>query len=309
MVLGQTSYRVLTRGNLDGIVSASLLRELGMCREVKLVHPKDMQDAKVMITDRDISTDLPFAQGIHTAFAHYVSELIRVGKDHPNFINDPYAPSTARVVYNHYGGRTQFPKISDDLMMAVDRVSSAQFSIDDVLQPSGWTLLNFILDPRTGLGRCGDYSNSNQEMILGLVDPIRQQPVEAILEQSDVRERVDRYFTEQGMFEGQLSACSEVEDNVAVVDLRNEDPIYAGNRFMVYALNPLANVSIHVLPGRLDNTVFAVGRSVMDRSLSINIGKLMLEFGGGGRGGAGTCQVPNDQADTVLRRLITQLQF
>jgi len=309
-LLGQTSYRVLTRGDFDGIVSASLLRELGMCREIKLVHPKDMQDGKVMITDRDISTNLPYVEGIHMAFGHYVSELIRVGKDRSNHVNDPYAPSTARVLYNHYGGKAAFPKIADDLMMAVDRADSAQFSIDEVLQPSGWALLNFLLDARTGLGRFNEFSNSNQEMLLSLVDPIRQQSVEELLEHPDIKERADFYLAHQSFFEQQLMDCSEVEDNVAILDLRNEDPIFVGNRFMVYALNPLANVSIHVLWGpEKRNTVFAVGRSIFDRSLSINIGKLMLEYGGGGRGGAGTCQIPNDQAETVLRQLITRLQF
>ena len=309
-MLGQTSYRVLTRGDLDGIVSASLLRALGMCREVKLVHPKDMQDGRVMITDRDISTNLPFVEGINMAFGHFVSEMLRVGKDRRNFINDPYAPSTSRVIYNHYGGKAQFPKVSDDLMVAVDQASSAQFSIDEILQPRGWALLDFILDPRTGLGRFNEFSNSNQEMILGLVDTVREKSVEALLAQPDVRERVDFYMSQQLFFEEQVSRCLDLRDNVAVLDLRNESPIYVGNRFMVYMLNPLANVSIHVMWGpHKKNTVFAVGRSIFDRSLSVNIGKLMLEYGGGGRGGAGTCQVANDQADAVLSELVMRLQF
>jgi nanoRNase/pAp phosphatase (c-di-AMP/oligoRNAs hydrolase) len=309
-LLGQTSYRILTRGDFDGLVSASLLRELGMCREIKLVHPKDMQDGKVMITDRDIATNLPYVEGVHMAFGHYVSEMLRVGKNRPNHVNDPYAPSTARVVYNHYGGKIAFPKISDDLMMAVDRADSAQFSIDEVLQPSEWSLLHFLLDSRTGLGRFSEFSNTNQEMLLSLVDAIRQQPIDELLSHPDIQERVDFYFSQQSLFEQQLMACTEVEDNVAILDLRNEDPIYAGNRFMIYALNPLANVSIHVLWGpQKRNTVIAVGRSIFDRSLSVNIGKLMLEFGGGGRGGAGTCQVPNEQAEVVLRQIITRLQF
>jgi len=309
-LLGQTSYRVLTRGDFDGIVSASLLRELGMCREIKLVHPKDMQDGKVMITDRDIATNLPFVEGIHMAFGHYVSETLRVGKDRPNHINDPYSPSAARVVYNHFGGKAAFPKISDELMMAVDRADSAQFTIDEVLQPSGWALFNFLLDARTGLGRFPEFSNTNQEMLLSLMDAVRQQSVEELLEHQDVKERAELLFAHQTFFEQQIIDCTETEGNVAVLDLREEDPIYAGNRFMIYALNPLANVSIHVIWGQKKrNTVFAVGRSIFDRSLSVNIGKLMLEFGGGGRGGAGTCQVANEDAESVLRQLITRLQF
>ena len=309
-MLGQSEYRVLTRGDFDGVVSAGLLRELGMCREIKLVHPKDMQDGKVMISDRDIATNLPYVEGLHLAFGHTVSEVIRVGKDRPNHINDPYSPSAARVVYNYFGGKAQFPRVSDDLMMAVDRADSAQFSIDEVLEPSGWALLHFILYARTGLGRFNEFRISNQDMILKLVKMLPRQPVEDILKDPDIKERAAFYFSQRNAFEDQLARCSVVEDNVVVLDLRNEDPIHVGNRFMIYVINPLANVSIHVLwgPGR-KNTVFAVGRSIFDRSLSVNIGKLMLEYGGGGRGAAGTCQIPNDQAERILRQLITRLQF
>jgi nanoRNase/pAp phosphatase (c-di-AMP/oligoRNAs hydrolase) len=93
--------------------------------------------------------------------------------------------------------------------------------------------------------------------------------------------------------------------DVVVVDLRDEETIYAGNRFLVYALFPEARVSIHVMWGRQKlNTVLAVGKSILDRSSPVDIGSVMLRYGGGGHVAAGTCQVPHEDAERVLTEII-----
>jgi nanoRNase/pAp phosphatase (c-di-AMP/oligoRNAs hydrolase) len=125
------------------------------------------------------------------------------------------------------------------------------------------------------------------------------------MELPNVKERVELYFTQQEIFKRQIQHCAEVHDKLVVVNLQNEETIYAGNRFMVYALYPECNISIHLMWGRQkQNTVFAAGKSVINRTCPINIGELMLRYEGGGHANAGTCQIANDQAEEVKQELI-----
>lgn len=301
-------YRLVTRSDFDGLVCAVLLKELGILDEIKFVHPKDMQDGKIAITDRDITTNLPYVDGAHLVFDHHLSETIRVGEK-PNYVIDPSAPSAARVVYNYYGGKDRFPTISDEMMAAVDQADSARYDRDDILTPTGWTLLNFIMDARTGLGRFREFRVSNYQLMMDLIDYCRTHSIDQILELPDVQERVDLYTQHAEQFVDQLRRCSTVHGNVVVLDLRNEETIYAGNRFMIYALHPDTNVSIHVLWGlKQQNTVLACGKSIINRSSKTDIGPLMLEYGGGGHQAAGTCQVANDEAAAVLDAIIARMR-
>lgn len=303
-----TKYRLVTRSDFDGLVCAVLLKELGILDEIKFVHPKDMQDGKVEITDRDITTNLPYVPGAHLVFDHHLSETIRVGGQ-TNHVIDAAAPSAARVVYNYYGGKERFPTISDEMMTAVDQADSAQYSAGDILAPKGWALLNFIMDARTGLGRFRDFRISNYQLMMELIDHCRTLTIKEILALPDVKERVDLYFEHEAKFSDQLARCSRVHGNVVVIDLRKEETIYAGNRFMIYAMYPEINVSIHVLWGlKQQNTVLACGKSIINRSSRTDIGPLMLEYGGGGHQAAGTCQVDNDKADAVLETLIARMR-
>ena len=96
---------------------------------------------------------------------------------------------------------------------------------------------------------------------------------------------------------------------MVVLDLRDEEVIHPTNRFMVYALHPHCTVSVHVIWGlRQQNTVFAVGRSIIDRSSTFDIGRLMLAYGGGGHEAAGTCQIDNDRAETVLAEIVGTIE-
>lgn len=302
-------FRLVTRSDFDGLVCAVLFKELGLIDDILFVHPKDMQDGKIDISANDITTNLPYVEGCHLSFDHHASELKRRGDKAPdNHIIDDKAPSAARVVYDYYGGKEKFPSISDDMMAAVDKADSAQFSRDEILNPSGWVLLNFLMDSRTGLGRFREFRISNYQLMMQLIDYCRDHNIDEILELPDVKERVELFFDHKDKFEDQLRRCTTVHNNLVVLDLRDEDPIYAGNRFMIYALFPETNISIHVLWGlKQQNTVFAIGGSIINRSHQTHIGELCLEHGGGGHRNAGTCQVDNDQASDVLAQLVQRI--
>lgn len=301
-------YRLVTRSDFDGLVCAVLLRELGLIGDITFVHPKDMQDGRVSITDRDITTNLPYVDGVYLAFDHHYSETIRVPEGRTNHILDPDAPSTARVVYNYYGGQERFPEISSEMMEAVDKSDSAQFTEQDIVNPEEWVLLNYIMDPRTGLGRFKHFRISNYDLMMELIDYCKLHRIEDILNLPDVYERVKLYFDHERQFKEQIQRCATVHRNLVVLDLRKEDTLYAGNRFMIYALFPHCNISIHAMWGReQQNTVFAIGKSVLNRTSKTNIGELVLQYEGGGHANAGTCQIPNDQADDVLERIIKRI--
>lgn len=306
--MSDTKYRLVTRSDFDGLVCAVLLKELDIIDDIKFVHPKDMQDGTILISDSDITTNLPYVEGVHLAFDHHLSETIRVGSNPDNHIIDPDAPSAARVVYDYYGGAERFASIADDMMVAVDKGDSAQFSEQEILKPEGWDLLNMLMDSRTGLGRFREFRVSNYQLMMQLIDYCRNHTVDEIVALPDVKERVDLYFDHDEKFRDQIKRCSTVHGNLVVLDLRDEETIYAGNRFMIYALYPDCNISIHVLWGLNKlNTVLATGKSIVNRTSNTNVGELMLKYGGGGHENAGTCQVENDDMERVLGELISKI--
>jgi nanoRNase/pAp phosphatase (c-di-AMP/oligoRNAs hydrolase) len=306
--MSTSKFRLVTRSDFDGLVCAVLLNELDMINDIKFVHPKDMQDGKIEITASDITTNLPYVASAHLAFDHHESETIRNTGERPNHIISATAPSAARVVYDYYGGKKAFPQISDDMMEAVDKADSAQYNREEVLNPKGWELLNYLMDSRTGLGRFREFRISNYQLMMDLIKYCRDHSIAQILELPDVVERVKLYEEHAEKARDQIQRCSTVHKNLVVLDLRNEETIYAVNRFMIYALYPQCNISIHAMWGvQKQNTVFATGKSILDRSCKSNVGELMLTYGGGGHQAAGTCQVENDRAATVLQELITKI--
>jgi nanoRNase/pAp phosphatase (c-di-AMP/oligoRNAs hydrolase) len=307
MTTDDKMFRLVTRSDFDGLVCAVLLKYMGMIDEITFVHPKDMQDGRIAIGPNDITTNLPYVDGVHLAFDHHLSETVRVGQ-RDNHIIHPDAPSAARVVYDHFSGKNRFPVSWDEMMAAVDQGDSAQYSLDDILNPTGWTLLNYIMDARTGLGRFRDFRVSNYQLMMDLIDYCADHSIDDILKLPDVRERTDLYFEHQDKFKEQIRRCATVHKNLVVLDLRNEETIFAGNRFMIYALFPEQNISIHVLWGvKQQNTVFAIGKSIVDRSSKTNVGMLCLDYAGGGHEAAGTCQIANDQAEVVLPKLVARI--
>ena len=302
-------YRLLTRSDFDGLVCAILLKELGILGEITFVHPKDVQDGKIEVTPDDILTNLPYVPGCHMCFDHHSSESIRDEGDAENHILRDDADSAARVLYNYYGGRRAFAAIDESLLRAVDKADSARFDLEDILDPRGWTLLSFLMDPRSGLGRFHDFRISNYQLMMQLIDDCRKMSIDEVLALPDVQERVELYMAHQDAFREQLHRCANVFGNVVVLDLRNEETIHPGNRFVIYALYPQCNISIHVLWGlKQQNTVFAMGKSIISRSSKADIGELALEYGGGGHAAAGTCQIDHDDAPGVQHELIERLQ-
>ncbi|KGY07549.1 MULTISPECIES: exopolyphosphatase [Vibrio] len=306
--MSEQKYRLVTRSDFDGLVCAVLLKQLNLIDDIKFVHPKDMQDGVVEITSRDIVTNLPYVADAHLVFDHHLSETIRNEGERENHIIDPNAPSAARVVWEHYGGEATFPSQWLDMMEAVDKGDSAQFTRDEVLDSDGWNLLNFLMDARTGLGRFRNFRISNYNLMMDLIEYCKNHTIDEILQLDDVKERIDLYREHEVLFKDQIQRCATVHGNLVLLDLTNEETIYAGNRFMIYALFPQCNISIHKMWGfQKQNTVFATGKSIFDRSSKTNVGELMLKYGGGGHKAAGTCQIDNDKAEQVQQELIATI--
>ena len=307
--MSEAKFRLVTRSDFDGLVCAVLLNELDLIDDITFVHPKDMQDGKIEITSRDITTNLPYVPGAHMVFDHHESETVRnSGRRGENHIIEGKAPSAARVVYNYYGGKAAFPRVTEEMMAAVDQADSAQYSQDDILDPKGWVLLNYMMDSRTGLGRFRDFRVSNYQLMMDLIQYCRDHTIEEILALPDVQERVALYREHAPKAREQIQRCAIRIDKLVVLDLRDEEVIWATNRFMIYALFPDCNISIHVVWGlHKQNTAFAVGKSILDRSSRVHVGNLMLEFGGGGHAAAGTCQLPNDKADLLMQTLVQRI--
>ena len=301
--------RLVTRSDFDGLVCAMILKELNLIDDIKFVHPKDVQDGKVELTSNDITTNLPFDKRVGLSFDHHESELIRLKDvDTSKLIIDGNAKSAARVVYNYYGGKEKIKGVSEEIMEAVDKGDSADFTVDEILNPKRWVLLNYIMDARTGLGRFREFRISNYDLMMELIDNCVKHSIDEILELPDVKERVDLYFEQANLFKEQLRRITKIHDKVAVIDLRNEDIIYAGNRFMVYAMYPEVEISVHVAWGfKKQNTAVMIGKSIVNKNSKFDIGALCLSYGGGGHVNAGTCQLDNDKVDNELPIIINKL--
>lgn len=302
--------RLVTRSDFDGLACAMMLRELGLVDEIKFVHPKDVQDGKIALSENDITTNLPYDPRVGIAFDHHESEMDRLKAQETGgkLIIDATKRSAARVVYEYYGGAKVFTKVNEELMAAVDKGDSADFTMDEILNPSGWVLLHYLMDPRTGLGRFRNFRISNYDLMMELISYCVDHSIDEILELPDVKERVDLYFEEADQFEKQLRRIAKVYDKVVVLDLRDEEIIHAGNRFMIYALYPETQISIHVAWGfKQQNTAVMIGKSIVNKGSNADIGELCLRYGGGGHRNAGTCQLENDQVDAELPKIIEAL--
>lgn len=302
-------YRLITRSDMDGLVCGILLKELGLIDDVSFAHPKDMQDGLIDVGPDTITTNLPYVKGVYMAFDHHASELKRLKIKPDNYFSDPDAPSAARVVYDYFGGEDAFPNVSQDMMNAVDKADSADFTKDEILHPSDWVLLSFIMDARTGLGRFRDFNISNYQLMMKLIDHCRNhETIDEILALPDVKERTDLYFEHHRKFQEQIQRCASVHNNLVVLDLRREETIWAGNRFVIYAMFPQCNISMHILWGKnKQNTVLALGKSILNRTCKLHVGNLCLEYGGGGHSAAGTCQVQNLKAESKISEVIDHI--
>ena len=301
--------RLITRSDFDGLACAVLLREVEQVDSVDFVHPKDVQDGKVAVGRNDILTNLPYVAGAGLWFDHHSSEIVRNEETATYRGRFEIAPSAARVVYNHYASDKL--KKFDTLLESVDKSDAAQLSTEDVANPSGWILLSYVMDPRTGLAYHHDYRISNRELMTKMIDLIAQHPddPDAVLADPDVKERIDRYRAQQPEFEQYTRAHSTVEGNVIITDLRGAGDPPSGNRFLVYTMYPDANIQVRIFDGRKGEfVVCAVGHSIFNRTSKTDVGNLMSRYGGGGHRGAGTCQLPLADAESKIREIIDKIK-
>ena len=300
--------RLLTRSDFDGLICAVLLKHIGIMDEWKFVHPKDVQDGLLEVTTDDILANVPYVPGVGMWFDHHSSEQERIRFNYKYEGASELKPSCARVIWDFYGGKDNFPELFQEMMEYVDRCDSGDLTPEEVLDPKGWVLLSFIMDPRTGLGRYRDYRISNYNLMMEMVEWCGTLPIHEILAKPDVQERVERYKKQNELFRKQLTKCTIIHKNLAVVELRNEEEIYTGNRFLIYSMFPECNVSMHIMWGReKQNVVFTVGHSIINRTSKTDVGKLMLEYDGGGHKRVGTCQIATPRAKRIKEQLIERV--
>ena len=296
--------RLLTRSDFDGLACAALLKELGVIDHWKFVHPKDLQDGMIEVTDNDVLANVPYVKGCKMWFDHHSSENERLGSDIVFEGESRIEDSAARVIYEYYGGREKLQKL-EKMVAAVDKVDSAKLTKDEIQNPEGWVLLGFVMDPRTGLGRFRDFRISNYELMEFLIDECASKDIEEILCNPDVRERVNLYFEQEALFREMLARYTRIDGNAIITDLRGVDTIYTGNRFTIYGLYPEQNISLWIVDGRgKQNCPIAVGHSILNRTCKTDVGSLMLKYGGGGHFRVGTCQVAYEHADKTIDEIM-----
>ena len=299
--------RLLTRSDFDGLACGAILKELGIIDSWKFVHPKDIQDGLVEATENDVLANVPYIPGCKLWFDHHSSENERLG-DNVEFEGESrLADSAARVIYDYYGGKERLPMF-EDMVIAVDKVDAAKLTREEVLNPVGWVLLGFIMDPRTGLGRFRDFRISNYALMEDLMDACRTQSIDEIMNNPDVKERVHLYFEQDVLFREMVDKYTTIHGNAILTDLRGVETIYTGNRFLIYSLHPEQNISLWVVDGRgKQNCPIAVGHSIINRTSKTDVGKLLLQYGGGGHHQVGTCQVPYDESEKTIAELIAKI--
>ncbi|PKN09278.1 MAG: exopolyphosphatase [Deltaproteobacteria bacterium HGW-Deltaproteobacteria-8] len=300
--------RLVTRSDFDGLACSVLLKELGLIDDYLFAHPKDIQDGLITVSSNDILANVPYVPGCGMWFDHHTSEQTRLGKDITFEGMSKPLKSCARVIWDYYGGDKKFPKHLHPMLEAVDKVDSANLTAQEIADPKGWIMLGFIMDPRTGLGRFKDFRISNYQLMLDMIDYCRTHKAEDILKLPDVQERMEIYREQSRIFVDMLRRNSTQHGNLVLTDLRGEDAIHVGNRFLIYTLFLNCNISMQVMWGvRRQNVVITVGHSILKRNCKTNVGRLMLEYGGGGHDKVGTCQVSADAADAVVEALVKNI--
>jgi len=300
--------RLLTRSDFDGLACGALLMYLGLIDEWKFVHPKDIQDGLVEATDNDVLANIPYIKGCKLWFDHHSSENERLGTNTYFEGVSRLAPSCARVVYEYYGGDEKLGHFAE-MIRYVDKVDSGNLSSEEILNPGGWVLLGFIMDPRTGLGRFRNFTISNYDLMKELARACCEKSIEDIITMPDVKERVEVYREQAELFREMVKTHVKIEGNALLIDLRGVETIYAGNRFLIYTLYPEQNISLWIVDGRNKaNAAITVGYSIINRSATVDVGSLMLHYGGGGHHQVGTCQVAYADADKAIAEILEKVK-
>ncbi len=300
--------RLVTRSDFDGLACGALLKEAGIIDSWKFAHPKDLQDGLIEVNENDCLANVPFVEGCGLWFDHHSSEHERLSLEGKYKGESRITPSCARIIYEYYGGRERFPQF-DDMMVAVDKVDSGNLTIDEIQNPSGWILIGFLMDPRTGLGRFRNFTISNYQLMELLIDACRTMTTDEILSLPDVKERIEMYYEQTEKFKEMVLAHTVTEGKLLISDLRGVDPIYSGNRFMIYSMYPEQNISAWIVSGRGGKGCSAaVGYSILNKTCTVDVGSLMLKYNGGGHKKVGTCQFTDDNMAVGLPKMLDELK-
>lgn len=299
--------RLITRSDFDGLACGALLKEAGIIDHWKFAHPKDLQDGLVEVNEDDCLANVPYVEGCGLWFDHHSSEHERLQLQGKYKGESRITPSCARIIYEYYGGKERFPQF-DEMMEAVDKVDSGNLTIDEIQNPTGWILIGFLMDPRTGLGRWRNFTISNYQLMEKLIDACRTMTTEEILNLPDVKERIEVYYEQTEKFMEMVKKYTHTQGNLIISDLRGVDPIYSGNRFLIYSMYPEQNISAWIVSGRGgQGCSAAVGYSILNKTSTVDVGSLMLKYNGGGHKKVGTCQFSNENMDTELPKMLADL--
>ncbi|MCL2007012.1 MAG: exopolyphosphatase [Treponema sp.] len=296
--------KLITRSDFDGLACGALLLHLGMVDDWQFVHPKDIQDGLVKATDNDILANIPYIPGCKVWFDHHSSEAERLGKS--TFFEgvSRRAPSCARVVYEYYGGDEKLGHFAEMVHYA-DKIDSADLTIEEIKNPSGWILLGFIMDPRTGLGRFRNFTIGNYDLMKELAQACASKKINEIMAMPNVIERKNAYFEQEALFLKMLEKHVKSDKNVIIADFRGLETIHAGNRFLIYTLYPEQNISVTLMDGKAkQNCAITVGYSIINKTAAVDVGSMLLQYGGGGHNQVGTCQVEYEKADKILAEIV-----
>ena len=295
--------RLITRADFDGLACGAILLEAGLVDSWKFVHPKDLQDGKIDVTSNDVLTNVPYVEGCGMWFDHHASQIQSLSEEKEIPGVRKLAPSCAEIVYEYYGGVGRFPHL-EEMVKAANKVDSADLTLDEIENPQGWVLLGFIMDPRTGLGRVKEFSKGNWELMEDMLHNCRDFDIDILLMLPDVAERVEYYRKQSELFTDMIKTHSWTQKDVVVTDLRGVNPIYTGNRFLLYSIFKEQNISIWVVDGFSGNCMIAVGHSILNRTSTVDVGGTLAKHGGGGHTKVGTCQVPQDNVDSIVGDLV-----
>jgi nanoRNase/pAp phosphatase (c-di-AMP/oligoRNAs hydrolase) len=303
----QYRMRLVTRSDFDGLACGALLKDVGVIDHWQFAHPKDLQDGLIEINSKDCLANVPYVDGCGLWFDHHSSEFERNELAGKYVGESRLEDSCARIIYDYYGGHSRFSHY-EEMMTAVDKVDAGKLSREEILNPTGWVLIGFLMDPRTGLGRWRNFTISNYQLMEKLIDCCRTMNTEEILDLPDVKERIEVYFEQNEKFIEMVKKYTRTEKDVIISDLRGVDPIYSGNRFLIYSLYPEQNISAWIVSGRGGKgCAAAVGYSVLNRTSDVNVGRLMLKYGGGGHHNVGTCQFSDENMETELPKMLEEL--
>lgn len=300
--------RLVTRSDFDGLACGVLLKEAGIIDHWKFAHPKDLQDGLVEVMEGDCLANVPYVEGCGLWFDHHSSEHERLQLEGKYKGESRITPSCARIIYEYYGGAEKFPGF-EEMMEAVDKVDSGNLTIDEIQNPTGWILIGFLMDPRTGLGRWRNFTISNYQLMEKLIDACRTMRAEEILALPDVKERVEVYNEQTEKFMEMVKKYTTTEGNLIISDLRGVDPIYSGNRFLIYSMYPEQNISAWIVSGRGGaGCSAAVGYSILNKTSTVDVGSLMLKYNGGGHKKVGTCQFSDENMAEGLPKMLEELK-